>query len=462
MRTDHLEKLRNGEELTLREQIALVLRLSVPAILANAASTVMSWIDSAMVGRLGANGSAAVGLVMTCIWLVHGLCMSGAVGFTVMVAQRIGAKDEHGARNLLKEGFAVCTLASIALGTVCVAFSRQVPVWLGGAPEIIDDAASYFFIVTVGLPVVQIGAMSEGMLRASGNMRTPSLIFSLMCLMDVVFNALLIFPSHTLFGITVPGAGLGVRGAALGTFLANIVGGILFLYALFVRSPALRLRKGEGIRWDRAEVLRCVRISVPNAIERLVMGGAQVAFIAIIAPLGPVSLAANQLATSAEALCYMPGYGIEHAAATMIGQSIGARRKDMAVRLGWVAIALGTAVMTVTAAVGFLFATPIMRLLTVDPTVIALGAEVLRIEMLAEPLFAVSIVCAGVFQGAGDTLSVTLLDVGSIWFVRISMMLLLTKRMGLRGAWIAMAAELCVRGTLFLIRMIRGRWLRKV
>ena len=462
MRTDLLEKLRNGDTLTLREQISLVLRLAVPAILANAASTVMSWIDSAMVGRLGANGSACVGLVMTCIWLVHGLCMSGAVGFTVMVAQRVGARDEKGARNLMKEGFVVCTLTSLALGAICMSISRRVPVWLGGAPEIIEDAASYFFIVTVGLPVVQIGAMSEGMLRASGNMRTPSLIFSLMCLLDVLFNALLIFPSRSVFGIPVPGAGLGVRGAALGTFFANVAGGILFVYALFFRSPALQLRKGERIEWDRTEVLRCVRISVPNAVERVVMGGAQVAFVAIIAPLGPVSLAANQLATSAEALCYMPGYGIESAAATMTGQSIGARRKDMAVRLGWVAIALGAGIMTVTAAVGFLFATPIMKLLTIDPAVIALGAEVLRIEMLAEPLFAVSIVCAGIFQGAGDTLSVTLLDVGSIWGLRITMMLLLTKRMGLRGAWIAMACELCVRGTLFLIRMIRGRWLRKV
>ena len=461
MKKDYLLKIREGEELSLRDQVALVIQLSIPAILANAASTIMGWIDSAMVGRLGSNEAASIAIVMSCIWLIHGLAVAVAAGFSVMVAQNIGAKREQDARRILNQGYIISVGFGCVLAIVGCLVARQVPVWLKGDPALVGDAGDYFFICCAAIPVVSVGAIAEGMLRSSGDMKTPSIIYGGMCILDMLFNYLLIFPTREVFGIRMPGAGLGVKGAALGTFFAELVAGFVFMYFLFVKSPMLHIRKGEKLVFESDTIAKCLRISIPVALQSCIMTGAQVVCTRFIAPLGAVSLAAHSFATTSEGICYMPGYGIQSAASTMIGQSIGAKRKDLAYKIGWVNIVLGAGIMTVMAVVGFALARPIMGVFTSDPEVIALGAKVLRIEMLAEPLFGASIVCAGIFQGAGDAAATTAMNIASIWGVRVVLTAILASRVGLTGVWIAMAVELSVRGSIFIIRMLSKRWLNK-
>ena len=155
----------------------------------------------------------------------------------------------------------------------------------------------------------------------------------------------------------------------------------------------------------------------------------------------------------------MPGYGVQSAAVTAVGQSIGAKRRDMAVRLGWVSVLLGMCIMLAAASLMYLLAPWIIGLLSPDAEVVALGTQVLRIVVFAEPLFGASIVCSGVFQGAGSSLLSSVLNFTSMWGVRITLTLLLVPRLGLRGAWIAMCIELCFRGALFLFFLWRRRWL---
>ena len=191
------------------------------------------------------------------------------------------------------------------------------------------------------------------------------------------------------------------------------------------------------------------------------MGGAQVMSTTIVSPLGTVSIAANSFAITAESLCYMPGYGIGSAAATMIGQSTGAGRKELTRKLGWLVTLLGMAVMTVSGALMYLLAPWMIGLLSTDPEVVELGTTILRIEAFAEPMYAASIVASGVFRGAGDTLSTSLFNFGSMWLVRLPLAAFLSRRMGLKGVWIAMCFELCVRGLLFLIRLAGKAWQKK-
>jgi len=414
-----------------------------------------------MVGRLGADASAAIGLCMSSIWLLHGITISISAGFSVMVAQYIGAKKEKEARNILNQGYIISVGFGCIMCLICMAIARKIPVWLGGGADIVGDAGDYLFIIALALPVVSIGAVAEGMLRASGSMKIPSMIYAGMCFLDVVFNAFFIFEEFTVFGISFTGRGLGVKGAALGTFVAEVIAGFFFMYFLFVDSPMLHLRRGEKVKFNRSQILKCIRISIPVALQHSIMTGAQVVCTSIIAPLGSVSLAAHSFANTAEGICYMPGYGIQSAASTMIGQSLGAKREDLAKRLGWVNIVLGAGIMTVMAVIGFVFAKPILGVFTNDPEVIALGAKVLRIEMLAEPLFAASIVCNGIFQGAGDAMAATIMNICSIWGVRVTLTAILAARVGLVGVWIAMATELSIRGIIFMIRMKGGRWLNK-
>ena len=205
-----------------------------------------------------------------------------------------------------------------------------------------------------------------------------------------------------------------------------------------------------------------LRISLPMALEHAALCGAQIASTRIIAPLGTISIAANSFAVTAESLCYMPGYGISNAATTLVGQSVGARRKDLARSFANMSAALGIGVMSAMAIVMYMVCPLVFELLTPDLQVRALAAEVLRIELFAEPLYAASIVASGALRGARDTLIPSLLNLVSIWGVRIPLSLWLVGPMGLAGAWVAMAIELCVRGILLLIRQLRGRWLEVI
>jgi putative MATE family efflux protein len=461
MKEGLLGRLRNGEPLSFQEQLLMIVQLSLPAIVAQISSIVMQYIDASMVGQLGASDSASIGLVSSSTWLFNGVCSAAIVGFTVQVAQSIGAGETRIARQLMKQAFFVCVGFALCLSALGVLLHRGLPAWLGGEAAIQKHASQYFLVFALALPVAQLNSLAGGMLQSSGNMRVPSALNVMMCALDVVFNALLIFPSREVFGILVPGAGLGVMGAAIGTALAQLVTACLMLWFLLVRSPMLHLRRGEGLSFSKDHLLRAAKIAIPVGFEQVILCGAQIASTKIVSPLGTVSIAANSFSITAESLCYMPGYGIGTAATTLIGQSIGARRHDLTRRLGYLCTGLGMTVMTLSGIVMYLAAPTMIGLLSPDPAIVALGAQALRIEAFAEPMYAASIVASGVFRGAGDTLVPSCMNFLCMWIIRLPLAAYLALRLGLRGVWIAMCIELCIRGVLFLIRLRGKRWMEK-
>ena len=448
------------------EQIKLVFFMSVPAIMAQIASVCMQYIDASMVGQLGADDSASIGLVSSSIWLLCSIGMAVNVGFTVLMAQKIGARKYVSARNLLKLAFMVCLAASLLLAGAGILVSDILPVWLGGNSEINRGASEYFLIFTSALPVLILNALSSGMLQSSGNMKLPSLLNMLMCLLDVVFNYLLIFPSREIsfggFSLVIPGCDLGIRGAALGTVAAETVTFALMLFFLLFRTPQLQLHREEKFIFSSRLVRRALLISLPVGFDHLAMCLAMVVSMMIVAPLGTVPIATHSFAITAESFCYMAGYGIAAAATTMVGQSIGARRSDLAVSFAWLVTGLGVSIMTAAGILMFIFAPLMMGLLSPVAEIRNLGAEVLRIEAFAEPLFGASIVAAGALRGAGDTFFPSLINFISMWFVRIPLSLLLASYYGFYGIWVAMCIELCIRGLLFLYRLKRGKWLKNI
>ncbi len=431
---------------TLRGQLQAVIRLSIPAVLSQISATAMQYIDATMVGSLGANASAAIGLVSSSTWLLSGLCAAAATGFSVQVAHRIGAGQDDRARAVVRQAVVFSVWFGLLLAAAGAAVSRPLPVWLGGAADICADAAAYFLIYALALPALLVQQMFGAILQCSGDMKVPSILNASMCGLDVIFN--LIFIRY-----------FGVLGAAMGTALAQGVVAVMMLYAALVRSPQLHLRRGERFVFDWQIVRGMLGISLPMALEHAALCGAQIASTRIIAPLGTVSIAANSFAVTAESLCYMPGYGIGNAATTVVGQSVGARRKDLARSFANLSVILGIGVMSAMAVIMYALCPMVFALLTPDAQVRVLAAEVLRLELFAEPLYAASIVVSGALRGARDTLIPSLLNLVSIWGVRIPLSLWLVGPMGLAGAWIAMAVELCVRGILLLIRQLRGRGL---
>lgn len=467
-RTDYLLSLiREGKKMTLGQQLRLTAYLSVPAVMAQLSSIAMQYIDASMVGSLGANASASIGLVSTTTWLFWGLCAAAATGFSVQVAHRIGAGDFAGARKVLRESVAATLIFGSLLAAVGVSIGGALPGWLGGDEAIRHDSSVYFRIFSLFLPALQLNFLAGGMLRCSGNMRVPSLLNVLMCLLDVVFNFLLIFPTRQMeildFSFAVYGAGLGVEGAALGTVLAELVTAGGMMWYLCRRSPLLKLSGERGRFLPRKDTLqKAVRISLPMGFEHAAICGAQIMTTVIVAPLGIVAIAANSFAIIAESLCYMPGYGIAEAATTLVGQSLGANRIRLLKRFANITVWSGMSIMGIMGALMYIAAPQIIGVMTPVDEIRILGVEILRIEAFAEPMFAASIVAYGVFVGAGSTLVPSLMNFASIWGVRLTLAAWLAPAMGLRGVWLAMCIELCFRGAIFLVRLWGGNWIYKL
>lgn len=424
---------------TLAPQLRLVWQLSLPAILTQITTIAMQYIDSAMVGALGADASAAIGLVASSTWLFGGVTTAVSAGFSVQVAHRIGAGEDTEARTVVRHGLAAALTLAALLSLLGLGICRQLPCWLGGGAEICADASAYFLTFSLMLPFSQLNSLTAGFLQCAGDMVTPSVLNAVMCGLDVVCNALLI--PH-----------FGVLGAGVGTALACALVSLAMGWCCCVRNAQLRLRRGEAHAF-RPEILKkAFRIGAPVAVQEIAMNGAMVASTMILAPLGAAAIAANSFAVTAESLCYMPGYGVGSAATTLVGRSVGAGDAAQARRYGNICTALGGALMGCTGLLMMIFCPFVFRLLTPVAEVRTLAAQALRIGLLAEPLFGVSIAAAGALRGAGDTLVPSLLNLGSIWIVRLGLSLLLVGKLGLRGMWIAMAIELCVRGTLMLWR----------
>lgn len=450
------------------EKLRLIVSLSIPSILATISLTIMFFIDAAMVGHLGAQASASIGLVETTTWLMGGLGSAANMGFSVQVAHAIGANDFERAHRVLRQSLVCCLIWSLAITTVSLAIAPFLPLWLGGTVEIARDASLYFAIVGLAGIFFQMEGLAGSMLKCSGNMKIPSILNILMCIMDVVFNYLFIYVLD-----------MGVKGAAMGTGLAEFITALLMLWFLLVRSDMLGLfgakkqsgrgrafsRNAEHWEWYKptsAVVGNAFKIGAPMGLQHMLMGGAQIVSTIIVAPLGTVAIAANSLAITVESLCYMPGYGIAEAATTLVGQGIGAGQKLLTRSFAYLSVALGMGVMTLMGLLMWIFAPELMSLMTPVADIIEAGADALRIEALAEPMFAAAIVCNGVFIGAADTLKPAAMSLSSMWLVRLTLAAFLAPRYGLSGVWTAMAIELTFRGLIFLIRLFHGGWYRKI
>lgn len=460
------EKMLSGQDFSVREKISVVARLSVPGILAQISDIIMQYIDAAMVGVLGASASASIGLVSSSTWLIGGIIGAAAAGFSVQAAHAVGAGEYERASSLFKQSLAATLVFSAFIAVIGMLVSPVLPSLLKAEESLWKDASAYLFCFCVFLPVRQLNRLCANMLQCSGDMKTPSIMLSIMCLLDVVFNFFLIFPSRTVtfMGLDIPmiGAGLGVLGAQLGTSLSVLVSALMLVYAAAVKSEILKLPKGEGSWIVRKDVLgRACRIAVPMAMESSALSLAQIVSTRIIAPLGTTAIAAHSFAVTAESICYMPGFGISQASTTLVGQSLGAKRKDLSRSFAWLSVAAGMIVMGLTGALMYVLCPYVFAFLTPVKEVQELGAHVLRYELLAEPLFAASIVAAGCLRGAGDTLVPGIINLVSMWGIRLTLAWFLSKKTGLAGVWIAMAIELSCRGIFFLIRLKREKWLEQ-
>ena len=465
-----LELIRTGKPMTWSERLDLIVRLSIPSILAQLSVIVMLYIDASMVGSLGANASASIGLVSTTTWLFSGVCTAAATGFSVQVAHLIGANDPAGARNVLRQAFSATLLFGLFASAVGCAVSGSLPGWLGGNDAIAPDASRYFLIYALSLPFLQVNYLSGSMLRCSGNMRVPSMLSVLMCVLDVIFNTLLIFPTRTVHWggaeVVFPGAGMGVAGAALGTALAVIVTAGLMTCYLWFRSPELALGKERGSFRPTAECLRkAVRIGLPIGCEHVILCGAQILTTVIVAPLGTAAIAANAVANTTSTFLNIPAIAVGMAVLTVVGQCLGAGEKEQAVwyarRLLLVAYC-GAWVMNLSA---FFFADRwALSWFGLSPEASAMALEVMMWFNIVSLFFwPSSFTLPNILRSAGDASFTMTVSIVSMWVFRVGFCYLWVLKMGggLLSIWMGMYLDWAFRSICFTVRFVRGKWLEQ-
>lgn len=461
-----LNQLQTQGKLTLRRSLLLVGLLSLPTIAAQLSYFIMQFIDASMVGHLSTAASASIGLISPVTWLFSGLCTALTAGFSVQMAQRFGAQDNKEARNIMKQGLVVATLFSLVLTVITIALAFVLPTWLGGTEEIRPGSTAYLSFFGASIIAIQLTSMGSSMIQSSGNMKLPGAVSIIMCLCDIFFNSLLIFPTttYTFLGMSIvwPGANMGVAGASLGTGLAELVGAVIYLWYMLAHSSLLKRRSGEHVHFSRSTIMTAFKISAPVALENAVTNSAQVVSTRIIAPLGTMAIAANSFAVTAESICYEPGFGIGTASTTIVGQSIGAKQRDMAKRFAWISIGLGMAIMSLGGILMFIFAPQMIGILSPDPKIIEAGSTALRIGAIAEPFFAASIVGSAAIRGAGDTLASSLFNAGTIWIIRVPLAIILCPLIGINGYWLSCVIQWWICGILFLWRVKSEVWLKKV
>ena len=450
------EILKKDNELPQQREIyKLVLRLGIPAILAQLASVAMQYIDAAMVGTLGASASAAISVVTSSTWIAIGLVYAIAMGFSVQIAHAIGANDTEQAKKIFRDGMIVCCAISCLLSIFGIGLSSYLPSLLGAEPKIWHDASAYFFIYSCLIPAMQLRVYSGAVLQCAGDTKTPSILNSLLCFLDIFFNYFLIFPACNIdignFSLFVHRANLGVAGAALGTAFAEIIVALAMFFMAF-RMPNFYFDFSFS-KLSKNVLASAAKISGPMAFEAIALNGAYIVITSIVAPLGTISLAADIFGFTTEQICYLPGFGISIAATTLVGQALGANKKALARKFAWSALKCGVLIVTLMAAALFFVAPAIFALLTPDAAVQELGVKILRIYLLSEPLFAASTVIVGALRGAKDTFVPSMITLICEWFVLIPIALFLVTDYGLVGIWIAICTNFCMRGILFLLRL---------
>lgn len=454
----------------------LIWFLAWPTILEQLLVTAVQYVDTAMVGSLGVDATAAVAVNSSTTWLINGLCAALGIGFSVLVGKNMGAKNYQRAKETVMQAILAMLMFGAVLVGVVQLIAPVLPGWMGTEPHIQPAASAYLSIIGMGYFFNVIINISANIIRCSGDTRTPMIANIFANVINVVLNFLFIFETRVIeLAVKLPfsdkmlidtsfemwGAGLGVRGAAIATITSLGVSACILFLTLYNKDYPLKLSLRDKFRFKGGIWKEVLKVAYPVALERFTLSGGQILMTKIVTGLGTASLAAHSLAITAESITYMPVFGFSAAGTTLVSQSLGAEKKQHAVKLSRYCVIGGIIFMSLAGVILYVFSEALIGFFTADPEVIALGGKVLKIEAFAQPFFAMATVIGGVLRGAGDTKWPFYASLIGMWCIRLGLAFLLSTvfELGLTGAWIAMVTDLAIRGTISLLRYRSLKWL---
>lgn len=442
--------------------LGVIFTLAWPTMLEELMQTAVQYIDTAMVGSLGTQATAAVGATSTVNWLIGSTVSAIGVGFLAYISQSYGAGKYDNARRAAAQSVMAVAVVGTFFTILTMALSSKVPVWMQVDVSIRDLAARYFLILYAPMLFRSASIILGTVLRSVGDTRTPMRVGVAVNGINILLNFLLIYPTRQLhlFGITFTmfGAGWGVEGAAAASAASYTYGGIAITLALLKHKKISPV--GQRFLPDM-EILRpCFRVAIPNMFQRFATSLGYVAFASLINALGDVSTAAHTIANTVESAFYIPGWGMQTAAASLAGNALGARDEKRLKTLASTILPLEIGLMVISGGLLFLFAPQLIRIFTSDPEVIYLGVTVLRMVAVSEPFYGVPIVIEGMMQGVGKTGAPFVFNVLGMWCARIGGTFITTRLlgMGLISAWGCMIGHNMLLFVLFTAHYLRGKW----
>ncbi len=442
-----------------------ILLLAWPTIAEQVLLTFVNYVDTAMVGSLGPIATAAVSINSSTIWLINGVLSSISVGFCVLVSKNIGAKNKKRASDIANQGLIIAFLISILIFIIMLYVGPKLPQLLNADSSIYLDSRKYIRWISLALLFQGIFIMVSGIFRASGNTKLPFVVNIINNLINVVLNFMLIFDSKEIqifnYTFILKRASLGVEGAALATFISIMISSILiFVFLLKDKSLDLKIKITNPIKmnWDINK--KAFLLAMPNALERISLTLGQIFLTSIVASISTTALAAHYLAIQAESITYMPTFGFATATTTLVAQSLGGSKINLAKKYAKKSVFLGTLVMSMMGIVLYIFAYQLVSFFTNSTQVINSGSYLLKIVAICEPFFGLSMMVFGVLRGVGDTKRPFIISIVGMWIVRLPLAFVLVNytSYGLNGAWIAMTIDLIVRGVISYIIFKGGKF----
>ena len=440
----------------------VIMSLAWPTIVEEVMLTAVQYIDTAMVGALGTHATAAVGATTTVSWLIGSSTSALGIGFLAFIAKAYGAGDREKASRASAQAVQTVLVVGALFTILTLSLSDYIPVWMRVDESIRSLASQYFFVLYIPMLPRTASTIFGTVLRAAGDTKTPMKIGIAANIINVILNFLLIYPTREIsvfgFEFSMYGAGMGVVGAAAASAIAYTIGGICITVVLW-RHPLVSPR-GATLKPDMEIMRPCMKVALPNMLQRFATSLGYVAFASMVNSLGEVATAAHTIANTVESAFYIPGYGMQTAAATLAGNAYGARDKKRMKELADMFLPIEVALMIFTGGALFLTAPALMSIFSDSQEVIGLGTTVLRMVALSEPFYGVSIIVEGMMLGVGNTRRPFLYNIIGMWGVRIVGTFLCTQLLGLGliSAWACMIAHNMLLFAMFLTAYLRGTW----
>jgi putative MATE family efflux protein len=429
-----------------------ILLLAVPMILEMVLESLFGVVDVFWVGHLGANSVATVGLTESMLSLVFAVGLGLSLSTTAMVARRIGEKDHEGAAVAAVQAVVLGLLTSAVMGIPCLIFAPELLRLMGASRDIIAVGTTYTRIVLGGSGVVLMLFLNNAIFRGAGDAAIAMRLLWVSNIINLALDPCLIF------GLG-PFPRLGVTGAAVATFTGRSIGVAYQFYRLFRGTERIRVLARQ-LRINLQVLARLFRVSLTGIMQFAIAHTSWIGLVRIVSTFGAAALAGYTIAIRIVVFAILPSWGLSNAAATLVGQNLGAKKPDRAEQAVWRTGFYNMLFLGSLGAVFVVFAEPIVRLFTNDPAVIPLGAACLKIVSYGNIGYAYGMVMMQAFNGAGDTVTPTIVNLFGFWLLEIPLAYWLAITLGLRsnGVYFSIVIAECSIAAASAILFKRGKW----